>query len=131
MASAGVGARCPLSRAERPGSYSRRHADDVVLSSIDPWIATIAPTCFLEDRKEHLRRLKTVGPAALERFREAGDPAKHAEARRKIGAKNAARNRERAAWDREHGPQDPEVFRTEILPILAGSQRAGSPQLPA
>jgi len=30
------------------------------------------------------------------------------------------RNRERAAWDREHGASDPEVFRVEILPRLVG-----------
>ena len=49
---------------------------------------------------------------------EAGDAANQGEARRKIGEKTAARNRERAAWDRVHGRQDPELFRTEILPFL-------------
>jgi hypothetical protein len=64
--------------------------------------------------------LKVVGPKALARFRESGDPATQAEARRKIGEKTAARNRERAAWDREHDPQDAGQFRTEIFPMLAG-----------
>lgn len=63
--------------------------------------------------------LKTAGPAALERFRESGDPARLAEARARIGRKVAETNRERAAWDREHTHQDPNLFMTEILPGLA------------
>lgn len=75
--------------------------------------------CYREHRRDHELMLAVTGLRALAKFRESGDPAKRAEARRKIGEKTAARNRERAAWDRVHGRQDPERFRTEILPMLA------------
>jgi hypothetical protein len=67
-----------------------------------------------------MEMLKAGGPDALRRFMQAEDPAGLAVARAKIGRKTATSNRERAAWDREHGPQDPDVFRSEILPSLAG-----------
>ena len=81
--------------------------------------ADYCPGCFRERRHEQTQMLKAVGPVALARFRESGDPARRAATRAKIGTKIAIRNRERAAWDRDHDRPDPEVFRTEILPTLA------------
>jgi hypothetical protein len=38
------------------------------------------------------------------------------EARQKVGRATARSNRERAAWNREHGPVDVEPFFRDILP---------------
>ena len=80
---------------------------------------SLSSECHAEDRRAHGETLKKAGPAALQRFRESGDSAKRKAARVKISMATATRNRERAAWDREHRIRDPEVFNNEILPMLA------------
>ena len=64
--------------------------------------------------------LVLAGPAALARLREAGDdPVRRPEVRRNDREQTSRRNLERAAWEREHGTLDPEIFTTKILPALA------------
>ena len=59
------------------------------------------------------------GPARLAELRDQGlDPNRTAEARRKVGEKNAQRLDEASDWDRRHLRPDSSEFKTEILPLL-------------
>ncbi len=69
---------------------------------------------------ERRRAFQAAGPAALARLRADGrDPGHGGAAGKKRGATIAARNHERAEWDRGNGKRvDSTMFREEILPRL-------------
>jgi len=77
--------------------------------------------CLPARQRETTTALATSGPDALaRRRREVHDPMFSEEARRKLGAAIAKRNREAARWTRTHpGPHDPATFTKTILPRLA------------
>jgi len=79
----------------------------------------VCDDCLPERRRKTTAALAESGPAALARMRAEGrDPMDRPEARSKVGAANARRNREAAEWEQAHERPDPEVFTREILPDL-------------
>lgn len=83
----------------------------------------VCDDCMPEHRREHARPFADAGPTALARLRAQGrDPTATPEARAKQGRSMSKRNREQALWDRENpeADRDPETFRREVLPGLAG-----------
>jgi CRISPR-associated endonuclease Cas1 len=78
---------------------------------------TYCDECLSERRAGVLADFKSSGPAELARLRAAGkDPTRTEGARRAIGARNARRRIEAAAWDAENARPDPDEFRREVLP---------------
>jgi CRISPR-associated endonuclease Cas1 len=78
--------------------------------------------CVPKVREEATRKLTVAGPRALARLRAEGkDPSHGGEAARKRAESLRRRQQEAEEWERIHGDGfDPEVFRREILPKLAG-----------
>ncbi len=80
---------------------------------------SICDECLPERQREQHAAFSASGPAAVSHLRAAGsDPMHSPEARRKVSLATAESNRERAAWNREHEPGDPELFVRDILPVI-------------
>jgi CRISPR-associated endonuclease Cas1 len=81
----------------------------------------LCDACAFEHRVGSVKR---AGRANLSKMRAQGeaDPSRSPVARAKLRSTQAQRARERAEWERDHPGEkpDPAIFRTEILPGLAG-----------
>jgi len=77
--------------------------------------------CLGDRRHEVLATFSSSGPEALARMRRHGeDPMSKPDVKNRLAQANARRRREAAEWDAGHERPDPEIFRREILPGLAG-----------
>jgi hypothetical protein len=78
--------------------------------------------CLAEQKGEALEVASSRAQVRLAELRAGGrDPAHGGSAARKRGASNSARMREARAFEQQVGPlPDREVFRREILPLIAG-----------
>jgi CRISPR-associated endonuclease Cas1 len=83
-------------------------------------------TCLPEATGAQRAAFVSAGQAELRRRRDAGADRSHGgDAGRIRGAKVAASRRAAAAWRRSNGPAgDPEVFRSDVMPLLQGVSAA-------
>jgi CRISPR-associated endonuclease Cas1 len=79
----------------------------------------VCDDCIPVMKAEKAAKLASAGRVALAKARsQVDDPSQTEEARRKRSEKSRQTSLAIRAWEREHGPTDPDIYRRDILPAI-------------